>query len=1015
MKNVFNVEIIRSIKGSFGRFLAIMGIVALGTGFYAGLRMTAPDMDLAADQYYDQTQLEDIRVVSMLGLTDADIDALSAIDGVQKVVPEYEADVIADIDGEQYTFRVNSLPAGAAAGIAVNQPTLAAGAWPTQNNECVISADAVMNKPVELGDTIDVLEGTQDLEKVLRTRTFTVVGFVHSPYYVSTTAYGSTSLGSGSIDQFMYILPQDFAENYPYTEAFIIVDGAANKTYGTKAYQDCIDAVLDRINLMAPAREKARLDGLRAEAQKELDSARAEYEQERADAEVQLSNAAAQLESAAHQINASESKLYSGQVDYDNGVAELATQRAQAEARFSSAQAELDAKASQLNQAYAAGLITEAEYQAGLEQINAGNQELAAGRAQAEEQFAVAQARLDVAAAELASGRSKLAQGKADYASGQAEYEENRAKADEEFAEAERKLQDAQKEVDKIAELKSEWLVMDRSKNEGVASFASDADRVDNIATIFPFIFFVVAALVALTTMTRMVEDERMLIGTFKALGYSRARIMCKYLIYAFLASGIGSAIGIAALSFILPVTIMEAYTIIYYIPHNTVMPINIPLAGLSAALGIGVTLFATWAAAATTLRETPANLMLPRAPKAGKRILLERIRPLWKHLSFSRKVTMRNIFRYKKRLFMTLIGIAGCTALLLTGLGLQDSINDIIDKQFGATVHYNVIVTFDDEASANKGIPEVEKLAQASASAYEENMQAISPEPGKDYSFTLVVPQDPEEFENLWTMRERVGGAPVALNTESVVLNEKLAMQLDAKVGSTITIAKQDSMGNATNERFELTVTGIMENYIASYIFMGANVYERTMHEVPQYSVCFAKVGEDAATHDAFAEKVGAIPGVKTIAFNDEAIDIYRAMLNSVNMVVVVLVVAAAALAFIVLYNLTNINITERQREIATLKVLGFTRHEIDLYIYRETILLTILGCLIGLALGVVMESFVVITAEVDYVMFGRDIHLLSFVWAFVLTIIFAIIVMLCMRPKLSRINMVESLKSNE
>lgn len=1014
MRSAFNIEIARSIKGSFGRFIAIMGIVALGTGFYAGLRMTAPDMDWVADQYYDQTQLEDIRVVSTLGLTQADIDALAAVEGVAAVASEYEVDALGDIDGEQYTFRVQSLPAGAADGTALNQPELAEGDWPAKPGECVISADVVMTEPVAVGDTIQLTEGSQNLGDVLKTTEYTITGFVHSPYYVATTALGTTTLGSGAIDQYMYVPASDFATDYPYTEAFLLVDGAADEMAGSDAYQARVDEVAARIKAIAPAREKARVDEVRADAQAELDEARAEYEEERADAEAQLEDAAAQLANAQAQIYSSQNKIASGQAEYDSGAAELEQQRAQAEQRFAAAQDQIDSQAEQLEQAHAAGLIDDAIYEAGMAQVAAGRQQLEAQRAAAQQQFDAAQAQLDSAAAELASGRAQLAQGEAEYASGQAEYAENRAKADEEFARAEKKLADAQKEIDDLDSLKSEWLVMDRTKNEGVVSFSSDAKRVDSIAAFFPFIFFIVAALVALTTMTRMVEDERMLIGTFKALGYSRARIMSKYLIYALLASGIGSAVGIIVLSFTLPSVIMEAYAIIYYVPSDVLLPLNAPIALMSAGLGVGITLLATWGAIINTLRETPANLMLPRAPKAGKRILLERVRPIWSRLAFSHKVTMRNIFLYKKRLLMTLIGIAGCTALLLTGLGLQDSINDIIDKQYGATVRYNVVVSFDDEIAASAAADEMSELTESDAAAYEEGMKAVSPS-GEDYSFTLVVPESPEAFEKLWVMRERVGGASIPLDGESVVLNEKLAYMLGAKVGDTVSIAEQDSMGNATNQRYDVTVTGIMENYVANYIFMGAGMYERTFGDAPEYSVYFAQVGEGEEAHEAFSAAVHGLVGVKTVSFNDETIDTYRTMLKSVNMIVVVLVVAAAALAFIVLYNLTNININERKREIATLKVLGFTRREVDMYIYREIIMLTVFGCLVGLVLGVFMESFVVVTAEVDYVMFGRDIHVLSFVIAFLLTMVFAIIVLLCMKPKLNRVDMVESLKSNE
>ena len=366
----------------------------------------------------------------------------------------------------------------------------------------------------------------------------------------------------------------------------------------------------------------------------------------------------------------------------------------------------------------------------------------------------------------------------------------------------------------------------------------------------------------------------------------------------------------------------------------------------------------------------------------------------------------------------MTLIGIAGCTALLLTGLGLQDSINDIIDKQYGRLVHYNVVVTTEDDMGQEGREMMGEVMGGDVVSEYTEaqqaSMMALAAD-GRETAVSLVAPQDPAAFQSLWTMQERQTGRELELGPDSAIITEKLASTLDAQVGSTVELAVPDDMGNATAERYELRVTGIMENYVQHYVFLGAEAYERAFGKPPVYTATYALMDADPSARAAFSDEVRAIDGVKTVAYNDEVIDSYRTMLRSVNMIVVVLVVAAAALAFIVLYNLTNINITERQREIATLKVLGFTPREVDLYIYRETILLSVMGGLVGLGLGVLLEGFVIVTAEVDQVMFGRDIHLWSFMVAFVLTMAFTVFVMVTMRRKLARIDMVESLKSNE
>ena len=1177
MKSAFNTETLRSITHSLGRFLAIAAIVALGTGFYAGLRMTAPDMKLAADEYFDGTSLMDIRVLSTLGLTDDDIAVLRHVEGVEAVMPARETDVMASIDGEQYATRVHSLPDAARTSDTsdgvharsddpdyLNRPLLVRGSWPQKTGECVLSANLVENDAIAVGDTLTITEGVQDVDQTLVTRTYTVTGFVNAPYYATSSSMGETTLGSGSIQQYMYVPESDFSADLPYTEAYLTVRGAANERASSDAYQRLVDEVADRIKALAPEREQARVDQLKSDAQKELDEKRADYEGERADAQSQLDDAKRQLDDAAATIAASEQELADGQAAYDSGASELASQRASAQAQLDDAerqiadgQAQLDAQRPQLDDAAGQLQAARAQWQqgadalaaawgdwqrrsdeldagitraqagvadaaAGVDRIQKGidaleeqikqldpdkdaqkiaelraeqdalkaqqqdlraqmalvqatlddlvnvqkpkleaaraelqgkqdaldsskveleqqqaayeggkaqfdasarkldqaRADLASSRSQADAQIAAAQQQLDDAASRLQDGRAQLEQGRADYDSGLAEYEQKKSDADAQLADAERRLDDAQKQIDDLE--RPEWLVMDRTANYGAASFEADADRVDSIAAVFPFIFFLVAALVALTTMTRMVEEERALIGTFKALGYRRTRIASKYLAYAAAASGIGSILGILALSQVLPAVIMKAYGIIYFVPELPLpLPVDPGFAGLAAGLGVGVTLFATWAAVAATLRERPAQLMLPRAPKAGKRIVLERIGPLWRHLSFSWKVTFRNLFRYKKRFVMTVIGIAGCTALLLTGLGLSNAINDIIDKQFGEITKYNAVVTLADDLSSEEqrridDLLDDGSLVTAHTLVMRQNMLAGGPDE-QDKRMELVVPEDPASFDRFVALNTRVGHHPVKLDDDGLVLTEKLAAEVGVRAGDAGALTEQDAIGNATGTSYEATVTGIVENYVYHYAYMGPALYEQLMGKAPDYRTVLAVTTSDPDLRVQFSNDLLAAGGVKTVAYNDETIDAYRDMMSSVNMIVVVLVTAAAALAFIVLYNLTNINITERMREIATLKVLGFTPREMNAYIFREIFLLAAIGCAVGLVLGVWMEGFVVVTAEVDQIMFGRAIHPTSFLLAFLLTMLFTVLVMLAMRGKLRRIDMVESLKSNE
>ena len=1095
----FRKEVLRSITHSWGRFLAIAVMAALGCGFYAGLRMTGPDMRLAGDEYYDATELCDLRVVSSLGMSDEQVDMLRGVEGVSGVMPAYEADAISQLAGVQYTLRYHSLDMDAAKASScydglhvdsddddyVNRPILVEGNWPESDDECLLSVDNVWTSPVHIGDTVELLEGTQDLDGVFTTRTFTVTGFVRSSYYTCTTNTGATSLGSGELTSFVFVPEGAFASDYPYTEAFLTVDGAAGETWPEDAYQQRVDAVAQRLNDLSPQLSASRIEQLQRDAQVELDDKRAEFEREKADAvaqmddaqaqlddaSAQLDSAAAQLSSAAQQLSSSqaqlaqgEAELASGRAQHDSGTAQLAEQREQAQAAIAQAQAQLDAAQAQYDQAMAQRSQLEAQLEqaraaqladvaAQLEaaiaqidaqtagapdQLAAGQAQLDAQREQAAAQLSAAQAQLDSAQAQLDSASERLASGRAQYAagqqgyaqgraeyesglaeqrSGQAELDKKRAEAQQRFADAEQQLADAQAQIDAIADKDASVYVLDRSKNLGAESFRSDAGRMDQIAAVFPLMFFLVAALVSLTTMTRMVEEERVLIGTYKALGYSNARITSKYLVYAVVASGVGAAVGIALLSQFLPWFIMKAYSIMYMVPCMPT-PVNPGLAASAAALGVGITVAATWFAAAATLRECPASLMLPRAPKAGKRILLERIRPLWGRMTFSWKVTARNLFRYKRRFFMAIIGIAGCTALLLTGLGLQNAINDIIDKQYGEVYSFNTIVRMDADEADQKAKDAVSNAVGSDGQQFvwvsTENKIACAPDDGAEHRFELVCAQDPEQLQRFVQMRERVGGRALTLDGSGAIISEKLASQLGVSVGDTLTFYDEDDIGNLVGDGRAVTVAGIMENYVAQYAYVTADVYKQAMGQPAEFATVYADLG-NGVDRDAFSDQLLSMDGVKTVTYSDETIDSYRTMLKSVNSVVVVLVVAAALLAFVVLYNLTNINITERAREIATLKVLGFTSREVDAYIFRETILLSIIGAAIGLVLGIFMEGFVITTAEVDQVMFGRDIHAASFAIAFALTMVFSGIVALAMRGKLRRIDMVESLKSNE
>lgn len=1277
MRRAFLTDIVRSVRGSAARFLAIMGIVALGCGFYAGLRMCGPDMRAAADALYDGTNLWDLRLMSTMGLSSDDVGRVREIPGVRGVMPSVTCDAIARLGSEQVAVRISSLDCGAAGASAadgayavasddasyLNRPRLVEGSWPCARGECVISAD-VPAADYGLGDRVELLYGTSDLDELLGTTELTIVGTVSSPDYPYTGSFGSTTLGSGMISQYLFVGPASLATDAPYTELYLTVEGAAAETSESDAYQEVVGATKASLERAAARLAAARQDDLRTRAQETLDERWAEYDDERARAERELADAKEELEAAAAQIADGEHELAAGEEGYRDGVATLRSQRANVERRLDGAAAEvarnqrtlddrwaelgrgerelargraayerglaalltqtgatsldearaglaehlghLDAGIAQLEEGIAqaegapaqaqaaidaaeagvaeaqagmaqadegigradaalAGLTSQraslegqqaqllarqaqleqmlasapeesreqiereldqvgvglAQAQAALAQVEGGIAEASAAKAQAEEgrrqaeeglaraqeglaqaqaalaaateaqaqlpslraqlddlrqrrselagalagadELAAAKAQLDASQAQLDAGRSQLEDGaaklraarsqldsgrasaarelaraqaqlddargqlddagaqladaRARYEDGRTRYEDGRAEADETFSDALAQLGDAQREIDELD--RPDIYAIDRTKSEGAATYHADARRMDSIAAVFPFVFFLVAALVSLTTMTRMVEDDRVQIGTYKALGYGTAAIASKYLAYAGVAGTIGAALGILLLSQVLPLIVMNAYSIIYTVPIQRLpLPVDLGIALSAGGLGVGVTLLATWGAVLASLREVPATLMLPRAPKAGKRILLERLGPVWGRLSFTWKVTCRNLFRYKRRFLMTVIGIAGCAALLLVGFGLHDSIWDIIDRQYGPIIHYDTTVGLDDDATEIDVRRACDYLASTGevdgiVRVQNENMQAGTRASDETIRVNAVIPRDTASMARAVTLRNRVTGERLVLDDDAVLVTEKLAIKYGLAVGDEIVLFDQDDVGTAVGPGHALTVTGVAENYVGNYVYLGRSAWASVSDGVPAFSTIYASTTPDDAVRRDIAARLPDLGGVSTVAFTDETIAMYRTMLSVVDMIVVVLIVSAAALAHIVLYNLTNINIDERVREIASLKVLGFTRREVSSYIFREIALLAVLGDALGMVLGIFLERFVVTTAEVDYVMFGRSIHPTSFAYAFVLTLAFTGLVILSMRRKLDRVDMVESLKS--
>lgn len=1118
LKNTF-----RDIKNTKARFISILMIVALGVGFFAGVKSASPSMEQMAVNYYKETNLMDFKLLSTVGFDDEDAKKIKATDGVKDVMPSYFLDVSVTHENVAKIFRLHAVPAKYEDSDAISNLQVVEGRLPQKSGEIAVEKTDI--RPYKIGDkiTIDESVGDVDVKGQLSTLQYTVVGIVRSPMYIALDR-GTTNVGNGKIERFAYIGAQDFdIERYTVMYATLDTNNVDVSPFDDK-YEQMVDKIVDNLEHTADVQVEYFNNENIFSAQKEIDKAQLELDDGKKKADKEFKKAEQKIKDGEEeyytQIKKAENDIATGQAEIDKGQSELNdqwalyndsvekfnTEIASGKAELEKGQQEYDSGVKQLEELKATVIQLEnqkavvatqtlsgiiASLPKGIDQriIDALNQSLSyitpqnakdvlvgvkkftflilgdvldmaiagideidknialinsnieqiqpqldeaktkldEGYAELEQKEAEAKKQLDdakkqldsaqneleSAKAELESGRQTLSQSKvsglSEIEKGKAELEKEKEKTKKELSDAQKEIDDAKEELEKIGEVK--WYVFDRTDNPGYANFTQDTGRIDAVATVFPMFFLLVAMLVCLTTMTRLVEEKRTEIGTLKALGYSNMSITFKFVAYSCFAVLFGCVLGCVLGVPILPKVIYNAYGMLYNMRDIKVVvsQSSLWLAVIAAFVCCSaVTFFVCY----KTLRHKPASLMRPKTPKAGKRILLERISFVWKRFNFSSKVTWRNLFRYKSRLFMTALGIAGCTALMLTAFGLYDSINDVVELQFNELSNYNTIIITDkektdDEIDAIRQSVDSDTRFDKTATVMQKNISVSSDSAKKDSDVYITVCGNVEDFENILTLRNRQTKTPLHLDSSGVIITEKLAKLLGVSQGDTITIGEGDDSA---------TIIGVAENYVANYVYMSSDAYTKMTGEQVMYNTVYAnavnmtkdlekELGTDYLNEDYVA----------AISFTSSISDDFKDMVGSMNMIIVVMIVCAGALAIVVLYNLTNINLAERNREIATIKVLGFTHRETSAFVYRENIILTLFGIMVGLGLGVWLWQFVVETVEVDTIMFGKSIHLLSYVLAAILTAVFSLVVNLIMYFRIKAINMVESLKSIE
>lgn len=1030
----------REVLRTLGRFLSILMIVMIGVGFFSGLKVTKRAMVDTGNEYLKTNAMYDERLLTTVGIDTDDPAEIAALPGVEAAEGAEKLDFLALMDdGTSPVYAAHSITE------SVNLLSLTAGRMPLSDDECVVDAREFSQS--DIGRVVTVSpENDEDTIDSFAYSAYTIVGVVNSVDYLNLER-GTTNLSGGKISAFIYLPLGGFNMDY-YTELFVKLEDTG--AIFTDAYEAQVDAMeqplTDKLEALANTRYhnlvQDALDQI-SDAENEYNDGYATYLEEKADAEQELDDAWQQLEDADAQIRLgwgaiydNEDALESAKNDYETGLAaytqglsDYESQKAASDAAFAAAQSEIDAQRLLLQGALAAATsagdaVQIAYYQGLLDALEISQTTLNTQKGIADAQFAAAKtqlddtkAQLDAASLQIAAGSAQLQEGKHQlnlarehYDEGLTEYQDAKAEADQQFADAEQELADGKAEIDdakeQLADLKEpDCYVLDRSANIGYSCFENDSAIVEGIAKVFPVFFFLVAALVCMTTMARMVEEQRTQIGTLKALGYGDGAIALKYISYSTSAATIGCVIGFFGGIKLFPWVVWQAYGMLYgFAPILYVIDWNLFFVSLAVTLLCSAGVTAVTCRAETTLM--PAQLMRPKAPKEGKRVFLERFTFFWNRLSFMKKVSFRNVFRYKQRLFMMVLGIGGCMALLLTGFGVRDSVSNIASEQFETIMKYDLGIAFDtpkNEAEREQFTEDTSDMLSECVFLCSDTLDVPSNEGTKTVN---VFATDDPDITKLFDLHYDGESLPYPADG-SVVISDKLARVTGVSIGDKIPVLVD---GTRT---VELPVSGIFENYVYYYILMTPATYETTFETECAYKTALATSAVEDV-HKAAADLINN-RGASNVAVTEDIRCRVDNMMTSMNYIVLLVIVSAAALAMVVLFNLSNINVTERIREIATIKVLGFYAPEVGAYVFRENLVLTFLGALAGIPLGIWLHRFVMGQLSFDMVTFKVMITPLSFLLSAAITFSFTFLVDLLMRRKLGKIDMVESLKAIE
>ena len=1031
---MFHKDTFRLIKRTFNRFFSLVMIVLIGVAFMMGLLSTRGIMEENVDRYSDEYALQDVQLYSSYGFDDDDVEAIKARDYVDKVFASRFVDAYsATPDGTVMVTRIEEIDRD------VNRFELVEGRLPVADGEVLILDSGMTKGTYKTGGHLTVYLDDSDIKDVLVTDHLTIVGIVKTPDHMAKTL-GTGTLKNKDLDIVLYAANRIFRADYYTSVYFTVKEAAQYNTFGSE-YDGFMEEALEEFHSFAKKQQEVRKESVLAEYREEIEKGEKELEEKKAEGQQQLDDAKKQLDDANIQIISAESQIKT----IETALGTLISRQRSITDQYNQKKAEYDEKASAVEAADPNGrsfteiyaqLSTEYATYTALQTMldnadDAYAQTIRSAMAELDARHggsitntfndytAIEQDRIycealsrevelaneaeSRARTELGKMRWQVTEGKKQYEEGLAEYEKGLAEFNTEIEKAEIEIRKAYQQLEELPD--AEWMVLGRDNHYSTAMFSQNAEQMGSIGIYMPLLFFLVAALVCLTTMTRLVDEQRGQIGVFRALGFSKGQIVSKYVIYALTATFIGSIIGLFVGMAIFPVVIYETWRLMYDLPP---LQMGFPL----QYAAICVLSFALLIAAVTTyvanktLREVPSQLMRPKPPKNAKKVFLEKIPFIWKLLTFTGKITARNLIRYKARALMTIIGVAGCTGLLVLGWGIKDSISDVVAIQFGQIFDYDYTISLESDEKLGEIQEKLGKdLSNEKAVPY---MTYSSKVYLSDDDPTInVIVVDAREGSDVLKLHKTDKKTPLRIKNSGVIVSEKFAKNHRLSAGDMITIESANGLKQSVK------ISEICEMYFQHYLYISEDEYDEIFDEPIHPNAIALRNGEESAAE--IEDQIKDIEGYAGLMDFSSLTDQFNTMLEALNFIILVIIITAGSLAFVVLINLTQVNISERIREIATLKVLGFHDSEVNSYIFKEIFLLSLIGGVLGLPLGVVEHHFIMNVINMEMIMFGNNVKPLSFALAFAVTIVFTVIVLFLTRKPLRKVQMIESLKSVE